>query len=173
MISANLSNYSGNRTTKPKSCQPSHSKRLVNFSRESAHSPHSRWTCPKARSPHFLDPMGAGKTTAIKLMRGLDSPTEGEITVRGTSSKKLGAKEFESIGYVSENHNLPLWMSVQCYLDFCRPLYPGWDAELEALLVSIPHSSESFPSEELMAPPFDSPRIRNQAQKQKKHPWTN
>ncbi|YCM42925.1 ATP-binding cassette domain-containing protein [Verrucomicrobiaceae bacterium 227] len=112
--------------------------------------------------------MGAGKTTAIKLMRGLDSPTEGEITVRGTSSKKLGAKEFESIGYVSENHNLPLWMSVQRYLDFCRPLYPGWDAELEALLVSIPHSSESFPSEELMAHPFDSHQHQKSGSEAKK-----
>ena len=68
-------------------------------------------------------------------MLGLDTPTEGEITVRGASSAKLRAKDFESIGYVSENQSLPLWMTVQRYLDFCRPLYPSWDPDLEARLL--------------------------------------
>ncbi|MEJ6579464.1 MAG: ABC transporter ATP-binding protein [Akkermansiaceae bacterium] len=91
---------------------------------------------PEGKVTAFLGPNGAGKTTAIKLMLGLDTPSEGEITVRGTSSAKLGAKEFESIGYVSENQKLPLWMTVQRYLDFCRPLYPSWDPDLEARLLA-------------------------------------
>ena len=90
---------------------------------------------PEGKVTAFLGPNGAGKTTAIKLMLGLDSPTEGEIVVRGVSSRKLGAKEFESIGYVSENQKLPLWMTVKRYLDFCRPLYPDWDRELEERLL--------------------------------------
>ncbi len=90
---------------------------------------------PEGKVTAFLGPNGAGKTTAIKLMLGLDSPTEGEITVRGTSSEQLGAGDFESIAYVSENQKLPLWMTVQRYLDFCRPLYPSWDDELEARLL--------------------------------------
>jgi len=90
---------------------------------------------PEGKVTAFLGPNGAGKTTVIKLMLGLESPTEGEIVVRGSSSRKLGAREFESIGYVSENQKLPLWMTVQRYLDFCRPLYPGWDQDLEERLL--------------------------------------
>jgi len=38
------------------------------------------------------------------------------------------------IGYVSENMELPLWMTVKQFLDYCRPLYPNWDSDFEARL---------------------------------------
>jgi ABC-2 type transport system ATP-binding protein len=90
---------------------------------------------PEGQVTAFLGPNGAGKTTTIKMMLGMESPGEGEIMVRETDSRNLGAKDFESIGYVSESQKLPLWMTVQRYLDFCRPLYPTWDETLEARLL--------------------------------------
>jgi ABC-2 type transport system ATP-binding protein len=90
---------------------------------------------PEGQVTAFLEPNGAGKTTTIRMMLGLEDPSEGTIRIRGTDSRKLKPKDFQSIGYVTENLKLPLWMSVRQYLDFCRPLYPTWDREFESKLV--------------------------------------
>ena len=82
----------------------------------------------------LLGPNGAGKTTTLKLLMNLLSPTAGEARVLGTDTRRLGEREFAQIGYVSENQQLPLWMSVGQYLDYCRPFYPTWDRDLETTL---------------------------------------
>ncbi len=79
---------------------------------------------------------GAGKTTAIKVLMNLLAPTAGTARVLGVDSRQLGEREFTQIGYVSENQKLPLWMTVQQLLDYCRPFYPTWDKELEAKLLA-------------------------------------
>jgi ABC-2 type transport system ATP-binding protein len=40
----------------------------------------------------------------------------------------MDAAEFRKIGYVSENQELPGWMTLRQFLDYCAPLYPTWDA---------------------------------------------
>jgi ABC-2 type transport system ATP-binding protein len=90
---------------------------------------------PEGSVTAFLGPNGAGKTTAIKTMLGLHAPDGGSVNVLGHDSRKLPAKAFEQIGYVSENQRQPLWMTVQQLLDYCRPLYPTWDRDLEARLL--------------------------------------
>jgi ABC-2 type transport system ATP-binding protein len=75
----------------------------------------------------FLGPNGAGKTTTIKLLLNLLQPTKGRATVLGVDSTRLGPPEFAQIGYVSENQQLPDWMTVQQLIDFCRPMYRAWD----------------------------------------------
>jgi ABC-2 type transport system ATP-binding protein len=77
----------------------------------------------------FLGPNGAGKTTTIKLILNLLQPTEGRATIFGVESTRLGPAEFARIGYVSENQQLPDWMTVQQLVDFCRPMYPSWDSD--------------------------------------------
>lgn len=91
---------------------------------------------PAGKVTAFLGPNGAGKTTTIKLLLGLHEQSEGSITVFGVDSQKLSPKDFQSIAYVSENQKLPLWMTVAQFLDFCRPLYPTWDRELEASILA-------------------------------------
>lgn len=78
----------------------------------------------------LLGPNGAGKTTTIKMLLNMIRPTGGRATVLGTESIRLGPSEFTRIGYVSENQELPDWMSVQDLIDFCRPMYPSWDQDL-------------------------------------------
>ena len=73
---------------------------------------------------------GAGKTTTIKMLMNMIRPSSGLATVMGTQSLRLGPREFTRIGYVSENQELPDWMTVQQLIDFCRPLYPAWDRDL-------------------------------------------
>lgn len=83
----------------------------------------------------LLGPNGAGKSTTIKLLMNLLEPTAGSARVLGVDSRKLGEKEKAQIGYVSENQQLPLWMTVRQFLDYCRPFYPTWDRELERTLL--------------------------------------
>ena len=83
----------------------------------------------------LLGPNGAGKTTTIKMIMNLLLPTAGTAQVFGMDSRKLGERELAQIGYVSENQQLPLWMTVRQLLDYCRPFYPTWDAALEKTLL--------------------------------------
>jgi ABC-2 type transport system ATP-binding protein len=83
----------------------------------------------------LVGPNGAGKTTAIKLLMNILRPTSGTAKVLGQESTKVAGKSFCSIGYVSENQQLPGWMRVDSFLAYLRPFYPSWDRELESELV--------------------------------------
>ena len=75
----------------------------------------------------FLGPNGAGKTTTIKMLLNILRPTAGEARVLGFASTDLGSPGLAQIGYVSENQQLPEWMTVAQLLAYCRPFYPTWD----------------------------------------------
>ncbi len=78
---------------------------------------------------------GAGKTTTIKTVMNILKPTAGHATVLGTDSRQLGPRQFERIGYVSENQEMPDWMTVGYFLDYLKPFYPAWDDTRAAELV--------------------------------------
>jgi ABC-2 type transport system ATP-binding protein len=83
----------------------------------------------------LLGPNGAGKSTAIKTIMNILRPTSGRAEVLGVDSRRLGPRELAQIGYVSENQQLPEWMTVAAFLAYCKPLYPGWRDEDAAELV--------------------------------------
>ncbi len=78
---------------------------------------------------------GAGKTTLIKLLMNIYRPTSGSAKVIGIDSSRLAGKHFNRIGYVSENQEMPEWMTVAYFLDYLRPFYPQWDMALEKQLL--------------------------------------
>ena len=75
----------------------------------------------------LIGPNGAGKTTTIKVLMNLLKATSGRATVLGTDSRELGVRDWQRIGYVSENQELPDWMSPSDLMAYCKPLYPSWD----------------------------------------------
>jgi len=70
---------------------------------------------------------GAGKTTLIKLLLNILRPTSGSATVLGESASALTGASFTRIGYVSENQEMPEWMTVQGFMDYLGPFYPTWN----------------------------------------------
>jgi ABC-2 type transport system ATP-binding protein len=55
--------------------------------------------------------------------------------VLGVDSRRLSPREFARIGYVSENQEMPEWMTVDYFLRYLRPFYPTWDDALAEDLV--------------------------------------
>jgi ABC-2 type transport system ATP-binding protein len=78
---------------------------------------------------------GAGKTTTIKVLMNIIEPSRGSATVLGVDSRKISPRELSQIGYVSENQDMPLALTVEEYLDYLRPFYPKWDRALEASIL--------------------------------------
>ena len=83
----------------------------------------------------LVGPNGAGKTTTIKMLMNIVRPSAGRSEVIGVDSRRLGPAEFAKIGYVSENQEMPDWMTVGYFLNFLRPYYPTWDDALAAELL--------------------------------------
>jgi ABC-2 type transport system ATP-binding protein len=90
---------------------------------------------PKGAIYALVGANGAGKTTMIKLLMSIYCPTSGRAKVLGIDSTRLAGKSLRNIGYVSENQEMPEWMTVAYLLDYLRPFYPQWDTALEQQLM--------------------------------------
>jgi ABC-2 type transport system ATP-binding protein len=62
-------------------------------------------------------------------------PTAGSAQVLGHPAANVAGEVFTHIGYVSENQELPEWMTVGYLLNYLRPFYPTWDLALEQHLL--------------------------------------
>ena len=83
----------------------------------------------------FLGPNGAGKTTTIKMLMNIIAPSGGSADVLDVNCRKLAPSHLEQIGYVSENQELPEWMTLRYFLKYCQGFYSGWDQSLCQKLV--------------------------------------
>lgn len=75
----------------------------------------------------LIGPNGVGKTTTLKILMNILKPTAGRIEVLGVDSVQLGPSTLTEIGYVSENQEIPDWMTVEYLLRYLKPFYPAWD----------------------------------------------
>ena len=92
------------------------------------------FTVPEGSAFALIGANGAGKTTAIKILMNILQPTRGNATVLGVDSRKLSPDELNRIGYVSENQEMPVSLTVDEYLAYLRPFYPKWDLDREKSL---------------------------------------
>jgi ABC-2 type transport system ATP-binding protein len=92
-------------------------------------------TVPEGSVFGLAGPNGAGKTTTIKILMNILRPTSGHAEVLGVDSRALGPQALASIGYVSENQELPEWMTVEYLLAYLKPFYPTWDDARAAQLI--------------------------------------
>ena len=96
---------------------------------------HLNLTVPQGSVFGLAGPNGAGKTTTIKILMNILRPNSGQATVLGVDSRALGPETLANIGYVSENQELPEWMTVKYLLAYLKPFYPSWDDQRAAQLI--------------------------------------
>src|SRR5205823_3454344 len=73
---------------------------------------------PESAIYALVGPNGAGKTTALKVLMNIHRPTAGSSEVLGVDSRRQAPAQFAQIGYVSENQEMPEWMTVTYFLDY-------------------------------------------------------
>jgi len=71
----------------------------------------------------FLGANGAGKTTAIKILCGLSSPTSGYVNVAGYDVYKYPNKIKQNIGYMSQKFSLYEDLSIEDNFNFYGGIY--------------------------------------------------
>ncbi|MEU3030409.1 ABC transporter ATP-binding protein [Streptomyces incarnatus] len=87
---------------------------------------------PTGRVCAVVGPNGAGKSTLLSLTAALTGPTEGALTVLGTTP----AKARPRVGYVAQDKPLYPQLTVAETLRMGADLNPGrWDAELAGHIV--------------------------------------
>jgi ABC-2 type transport system ATP-binding protein len=89
---------------------------------------HLNMVVPEGSVYALVGPNGVGKTTTIKIFMNAWRATEGTAEVFGRDSRELSPKDFTQIGYVSENQQMPEWMTVEYLMNYLRPFYPAWDS---------------------------------------------
>jgi ABC-2 type transport system ATP-binding protein len=71
---------------------------------------------------------GAGKTTLIKHIMGMLRAQSGTVRVFGLDPVENPVGTLGRIGYLSEDRDLPEWMSVSELMRYTEAFFPTWDA---------------------------------------------
>lgn len=70
---------------------------------------------------------GAGKTTIIRHMLGLLRAERGTVRVFGMDPVAEPVAVLSRVGYLSEENDLPAWMTVAELIRYTRAFYKTWD----------------------------------------------
>ena len=82
-------------------------------------------TIPRGKIIGLLGKNGQGKTTLIKLINDLLTPTKGEILVNG---KNIGVDSKKSISYLPERTYLDKTMTVDKVIEYFEKFYDNFDS---------------------------------------------
>ncbi len=78
----------------------------------------------------FLGRNGMGKTTTIRILLGMESPTRGRTSVFGEDSRRLSPGTRARIGYLPEGHHVYGWMTVRECGRFQASYFPTWNQDI-------------------------------------------
>jgi ABC-2 type transport system ATP-binding protein len=78
---------------------------------------------PRGTILGFIGPSGSGKTTTVRLLAGIYKPTEGEVTVLGTSPANFTPSTREKIGYMPQLFALYPELTVWENMNFAASIY--------------------------------------------------
>ena len=101
----------------------------------------------------ILGPSGAGKSTLLNMLGGLDSPTEGTITVNGKDISKLSDNELadfraSTVGFVFQFYNLIPTLTVYENVELVSEISKNHlDAKQMIEEVGLSEHLHNFPSE--------------------------
>lgn len=101
----------------------------------------------------ILGPSGAGKSTLLNLLGGLDSPTEGKITVNGKDISGLSGNELadyraSTVGFVFQFYNLIPTLTIHENVTLVKEIAPNALSATEMLKeVGLEDHLKNFPSE--------------------------
>ncbi|MEX2179585.1 MAG: ABC transporter ATP-binding protein [Gemmatimonadaceae bacterium] len=82
---------------------------------------------PRGKVYGLVGANGAGKTTIIRHVLGLLRAQSGTVRVFGLDPVADPVAVLSRIGYLSEENDLPAWMSVGELIRYTRAFYPTWD----------------------------------------------
>ena len=114
---------------------------------------HISFSIAKGEFCVIVGPSGAGKTTVLNMLGGMDSCTEGEITVDGTTISGLSPKELTTyrrhdVGFVFQFYNLVQNLTaienVELAAQICKD---PMDAAEAVAGVGLTERSNNFPSQ--------------------------
>jgi ABC-2 type transport system ATP-binding protein len=97
----------------------------------------------------FLGRNGSGKTTTLRMILGLLSPTWGSSTILGYPSQSLTPDVRARIGYLAEGHPVFGWMRVKDLEAFQSKFYPKWNDELFHSVLEFFRVDDSNPARSL------------------------
>ena len=100
-----------------------------------------------------VGPSGAGKTTVLNILGGMDSPTDGEIMVDGKKISSLKGKDLvryrrEDIGYVFQFYNLMQNLTALENVELALQISKKPFSAREVLEdVGLGHRADNFPAQ--------------------------
>jgi len=87
-------------------------------------------TIPVGSVAALVGPHGAGTTTLLHLAVGLSEPTEGSVSVLGSSPREQPLLVLPRVGFVAQDHPLYRGFTLAELLKLGAKLNPTWDDDL-------------------------------------------
>ncbi|MGL4595831.1 MAG: ABC transporter ATP-binding protein [Thermoguttaceae bacterium] len=82
----------------------------------------------------LLGSNGAGKTTIIRMLVSHLKPSSGSVRIFGVDPASGDENLRKRVAYISENMQLPGWMTIPEASKMAQQLYPNWEKERAKLL---------------------------------------
>ena len=114
---------------------------------------HISFEIPKGAYTIILGTSGAGKSTVLNILGGMDSPTSGSVTVLGNEISGYGKKELtqyrrDMIGFVFQFYNLMPNLSVLENVELASQICKNpLDAKEVLSMVGLSERLSNFPSQ--------------------------